>query len=68
MSDRKKVQYSIAMSKDTGAIVMVRTRGQKVEVMGSMSRDQSMEFVQGIIEWSKETIREEAPRIMRLNG
>ena len=40
----KKVTYSIAMSKETGAIVMVRTRGKVVEVMGSMSREQSMDF------------------------
>jgi hypothetical protein len=63
----KKVSYSIAMSKDTGAIVMVRTRGKVVEVMGSMSREQSIEFVAGIMDWSKETIEEERPRI-QLNG
>jgi hypothetical protein len=67
MSDRKKVQYSIAMSKDTGAIVMVRTRGKQVEVMGSMTREQSMEFAKAIMEWSKEVI-EDRPRIMQLNG
>jgi hypothetical protein len=68
MSDRKKVQYSIAMSKDTGCIVMVRTRGKQVEVMGSMTREQSMDFVQGILEWTNEVIKEDAPRIQRLNG
>jgi hypothetical protein len=68
MSNRKKVTYSIAMSKDDGAIVMVRTRGQVVEVMGSMTREQSLDLVKGIMEWSKEVIREEAPRIARLNG
>jgi hypothetical protein len=68
LSDRKKVSYSIAMSKDTGAIVMVRTRGKVVEVMGAMTREQSMEFVKGIMEWSKEVIDEDRPRIMQLNG
>ena len=53
----KKVTYSIAMSKETGAIVMVRTRGKVVEVMGSMSREQSMDFVKGILEWSETTIK-----------
>lgn len=53
----KKVIYSIAMSKETGAIVMVRTRGKVVEVMGSMSREQSMDFVKGILEWSEATIK-----------
>lgn len=56
----KKVTYSVAMSKNDGCIVMVRTRGQQVEVMGSMSRDQSLEFVKSIMEWSERTIREES--------
>jgi hypothetical protein len=68
MASNKKVTYSIAMSKETGCIVMVRTRGKQVEVMGSMTRDQSLDFVTGIIDWSKEVIREDAPRIQRLNG
>jgi hypothetical protein len=45
------------MSKETGAIVMVRTRGKVVEVMGSMTREDSMAFVQGIMEWSESTIK-----------
>lgn len=53
----KKVTYSVAMSKDTGAIVMVRTRGKQVEVMGSMSREDSMAFVKAILEWSDQTIK-----------
>ena len=68
MSDRKKVNYSIAMSKEDGCIVMVRTRGKQMEVMGSMSRQQSLDFVKGIMEWSHEVIEEERPRIMQLNG
>lgn len=63
-----KPAYSVAMSKDTGAIVMVRTNGQKVTVMGSLSREDSLAFVKGILDWSQEVIREDAPRIMRLNG
>ena len=68
MASNKKVTYSIAMSKEDGCIVMVRTRGKQVEVMGSMTRDQSMDFVQGILEWTKEVIKEDGPRIQRLNG
>jgi hypothetical protein len=68
MSNRKKVSYSIAMSKDDGAIVMVRTRGNIVEVMGSMTREQSLDLVKGIMEWTREVIQEDSPRIMRLNG
>lgn len=68
MASNKKVTYSIAMSKETGCIVMVRTRGKQVEVMGSMTREQSLDFVAGIMEWTKEVIKEDAPRIQRLNG
>jgi hypothetical protein len=68
VASNKKVTYSIAMSKETGCIVMVRTRGKQVEVMGSMTREQSLDFVQGIMEWTKEVIKEDAPRIQRLNG
>lgn len=60
MSANKKVTYSIAMSRDTGAIVMVRTRGKQVEVMGSMSREESMDFVKGILDWGQETIKAES--------
>ena len=47
----KKVTYSVAMSRDTGCIVMVRTRGKAVEVMGSMTREQSLTFADGVIDW-----------------
>ncbi len=53
----KKVTYSVAMSKETGTIVMVRTRGKAVEVMGSMTREDSVNFVKAILEWSDETIK-----------
>ena len=56
----KKVTYSVAMSKDTGCIVMVRTRGKAVEVMGSLDRQQSLDFVKGIMEWADKTIAEES--------
>lgn len=56
----KKVTYSVAMSKETGAIVMVRTRGKAVEVMGSMTREDSLNFIKGIMEWSESTIKAES--------
>lgn len=68
MSKDRKPIYSVAMSKETGAIVMVRTNGHQVTVIGAMSREDSVEFVKGIMQWTQETIREEAPRIQRLNG
>ena len=56
----KKVTYSVAMSKDTGCIVMVRTRGKAVEVMGSMTREDSVDFVKGILTWADTTIAKES--------
>lgn len=56
----KKVTYAVAMSKDTGCIVMVRTRGKAVEIMGSMSRQQSLDFVHSIADWADETIKAES--------
>ena len=55
--------YSVAMSKDHGTIVMVRTNGSKVTVIGAMSRQDSVDFVRGIMEWSDSTIKAEQPRI-----
>jgi hypothetical protein len=53
----KKVIYSVAMSKDTGCIVMIRARGRQIEVMGSMTREDTVNFVKGILEWADETIK-----------
>lgn len=55
--------YSVAMSKDHGTIVMIRTNGKKVTVIGAMSREDSLDFVKGIMEWSSETIKADRPRI-----
>ena len=52
------------MSKDTGCIVMVRTNGKAISVMGSLDRQQSLDFVRQIMDWSDETIRREGPRIL----
>ncbi len=55
-----KPAYSVAMSKDTGCIVMVRTNGRNVTVMGSLTREDSLNFVKGILEWSEATIKAES--------
>jgi hypothetical protein len=55
-----KPNYAVAMSKDTGCIVMVKTNGKDITVMGSMSRDESLKFVKDILAWSDETIRRES--------
>lgn len=53
----KKPQFSVAMSKDTGCIVMVRTNGKQVSVVGSLTREDSLNFVKDILEWSEATIK-----------
>lgn len=61
MTKKAKVpMYSVAMSKDTGCIVMVKTNGTKATVMGSLDREQSLDFVKGILEWSERTIKAES--------
>jgi hypothetical protein len=44
--------YSVAMSKDTGCIVMVRTNGPSVTVMGSLTREDSVKFCKELVEWA----------------
>lgn len=58
------VSYSLAMSKETGCIVIVRTNGKDISVIGSLTREESLDFVKGIMEWSAEVIQEDAPRIV----
>lgn len=43
--------FSVAMSQDTGCIVMVKTTGATTTVMGSLTRDQSIEFAKSLIAW-----------------
>lgn len=54
MKKAKKPAYSIAMSKDTGCIVMVRTNGTKATVIGSLTREDSLRFADGLIDWVPE--------------
>ena len=44
--------FSVAMSADTGCIVMVRTNGKKATVIGSLTREQSLKFSRDLIDWS----------------
>jgi hypothetical protein len=60
MKKLKKPDYSIAMSKDTGCIVMIRTNGKTVTVIGSLTREDSLKFVRDIMEWSELTIETES--------
>lgn len=49
--------YSVAMSQETGCIVMVRTTGQKVAIMGSLTREDSVKFAESVTTWIPESIR-----------
>jgi hypothetical protein len=49
-----KPTFSIAMSMETGCIVMTRTNGQKVTVIGSVPREQSCAFANELLEWMPE--------------
>lgn len=48
-----KSTFSVAMSQETGCIVMVRTNGHQVTVIGSVTRDDSLKFAQSMIDWVK---------------
>lgn len=48
----KKPQFSVAMSQDTGCIVMVRSNGAKVTVIGSLTREDSLTFADSVIDWA----------------
>jgi hypothetical protein len=52
----KKPDYSVAMSKDTGCVVMVRTNGAKATVIGALTREDSLNFADGLIDWEPEVI------------
>lgn len=46
-----KSVFSVAMSKETGCLVMIRTNGKDVTVIGSLDKEQSDGLAQGIIDW-----------------
>jgi hypothetical protein len=58
----KKPTYSVAMSTETGCIVMTRTNGQRVTIIGSLTRESSMKFADELLEWVPEAAPE-APRL-----
>jgi hypothetical protein len=59
----KKPQFSVAMSKDTGCVVMVRTNGTKATVIGALTREDSLKFADGLLDWVPEAaLAETAPR------
>jgi tartrate dehydratase alpha subunit/fumarate hydratase class I-like protein len=54
-----KSAFSVAMSQDTGCIVMVRTNGQKATIIGSLTKGDSDAFARGVLEWTPPAARVE---------
>lgn len=46
-----KPVYSIAMSVETGCIVMTRSNGERVTVIGSIPRAESLHFAAELTNW-----------------
>ncbi len=43
--------YSVAMSTETGCIVMVRDSGKERTVVGSLTREDSVKFANELLQW-----------------
>lgn len=56
-----KPEFSVAMSLETGCVVMVRSLRSKQEVCGSLTRADSIKFAQGILEWVPEAVQPDPP-------
>ena len=49
--------YSVAMSQEDGCIVMVKTNGKQVTIMGSLTRDMSLKFADSVLQWMPEALK-----------
>ena len=47
--------FSVAMSRETGCMVMVRTLGEKVKVVGSLDKTMSDHLASAILAWKPES-------------
>lgn len=65
-------EFSVAMSLETGCIVMVRMQGDRQKVMGSLEREASIQFARSIINWIPEAIAAPVetpkPQLTLVNG
>ena len=50
---------AVAMSQEDGCIVMVKTNGKQVTIMGSLTRDMSMKFADSVLQWMPEALKRE---------
>lgn len=57
-------KYSVALSEETGCIVMVKTDGREVTVIGSLTRAQTLKFADDVRAWMPVALRHEpAPAV-----
>lgn len=49
-----KAVFSVAMSKQDGCLVMIRTNGTKVTVMGALDKAMSQGIARAILDWHPE--------------
>jgi len=53
--------YSVALSEDTGCIVMVKTDGRNATVIGSLTRDQTLSMADAVRAWLPTALRRPDP-------
>ncbi len=63
-----KPAYSVAMSEETGCIVMVKTVGREVTVIGSLTHEASIKFADGVLKWIPEALRKPEPDADNINS
>ncbi len=51
--------FSVALSDDTGCIVIVEMRGKVPRVMGSLTHEQSVTFADAVMRWMPRALRRE---------
>ena len=61
MAKAKTVSYSVAMSKETGCIVMLKCTPDSLKVMGSLDRESSLKLAQELANWHAEIPKVIAP-------
>jgi hypothetical protein len=62
----KKPTYSVAMSTETGCIVMTRSNGQKISVVGALTREETVAFCESVFDWGAQSAMASEPDPPRL--
>lgn len=58
---KNNAQFSVAMSQETGCIVMVRSNGKKVTVIGSLTKEQTEGLCKSCTEWKADAEPPQSP-------